>query len=559
MAQHPTTPTVTRRQTGGGDITQAPGVGNFIQPQPTPNVPPANPQEEATLTQKWLEFIQNPQVQAGLLQFSINALQPAAPGRGTAAHLAAAVAGGGQAVGRVRAAEREEGKEGFRRRGVLEGEKIEREKLSAAEVRQRIASEASLESAVIGAESRRDVAGIGAKAATGVAGIGATSRERVADITLGGTLGAAKTGAESRERVAGIGAKARLGAAEISAGATTTAAETAAAARKEAAGISAGATVEAAKIRSVPEKVRPLTSEEKKALNIGEGFLAQLNTSTNEITVKDLSGKTTVLKPVLDRKATKAAGAPVTSYATPAVIEASKGNLVPPPSGIRLRTTKEGVEFATGGLDLPPATETRARARITAGVELLTNVGTLLDQVERGGAAVIGPLGFFKGLINVTLASFVPVMFSKDRALFERQLKIVREASKRAVSDEERFTDEDREFVQELFPTPGLFGNPQVADAKLQVMAAFFIRRLGPDLEAVGVDTAQVPTLELGDLLRMGGAQLLTTVEVRSSAEFLFPGQALDLDSALSALVKADVPMEEMDTIIRQLFPGVLQ
>lgn len=549
MAQHPATPAVTQRPLGpSGPITGAPGVGAAARATQLQSRPPANPQEQEQLTSKWMEFLQRPDVIAGLFQFAINAAQPVAPGRSTLGHLGAAAAGGGEAVGRVRAAEREEAKETFRRRGVLEGEKIEREKLSAAEIRQRIASEAALESAVIGAESRLDVATIGAESAAGVAETGAISRLDVADV-----------GATSRERVADIGAEARLGAAEIGAGARTTAAETAAAARKEAAKISAGATVEAAEIRAVPEKIRPLTTEEKKALNIGEGFLAQLNTSTNEITVKDLSGKAVVLKPVLDRKATRATGRPVTSYATPAVIEASKGNLVPPPSGIRLRTTKEGVEFATGGLDLPAAAETRARARITAGTELLTNIGTLIDQVERGGTSVSGPVAAFKGLINVTLASFIPAMFSRDRALFERQLRLVREASKRAVSDEERFTDEDREFVQELFPTPGLFGNPLNADAKLQVMAAFFIRRLGPDLEAVGISTVNIPTLELGDLLRMGGDLLLTTEEVRKSAEFLFPNQVLNVESALDALVKADVPIETMDVVIRQLFPGVLQ
>lgn len=106
MAGHTTTP-------------QVPGVGNSVAPQPAPNVPPATPEAEASLAQEWLGFLQNPQVQAGLIQFGINALQPAAPGRGTAAHLAAAVAGGGEAIGRVRAAETAESERG-RKAGLEE-------------------------------------------------------------------------------------------------------------------------------------------------------------------------------------------------------------------------------------------------------------------------------------------------------------------------------------------------------------------------------------------------------------------------------------------------------
>ena len=199
-----------------------PGVGNLVTPQAAPPTPPKTPQEEQTLTGKWMDFLTLPEVQAGMLQFTINAMQPAALGQSTAGHLASAFAGGGEAVGRVRGARSAKDKEAFRRRGVLEEEKIEREKLSAAEIRQRISSEATLEGVVISAGASRDVAGIGAKSAAGVAKTGAISREKVANINLGGTIGAAEIGAESRERVADVGAEARLGAAEISAGATTT-------------------------------------------------------------------------------------------------------------------------------------------------------------------------------------------------------------------------------------------------------------------------------------------------------------------------------------------------
>lgn len=542
-----------------------PSVGSSAPQQTAPPTPPANPQARQELKSKWMEFLAKPEVQAGLFQFSVNVLQPPQPGQSTLGHVASSFAGGGEAVGRVQAQGRVEDKEDFRRSDVREGRAIQRETLSAAEVRQRIASEASLAGAVTAAEASRDVAGIGATSRKDIAGIGAKSAANVANINLGGTLGAADRAAASRKEVAGIGAKSRLDVAGIAAGATTTAAETAGASREQAATISGEATKEAARIRTpIPDKFRPLTPEERTALKIPEGFLAQINNADGQITTTDLSGKTQTMKAVLDKAASAKAGKPVTLFATPADIAASGGNFIPVPRGISLRTStdKAGTtttELATEGQGLPPATETRTLARVTAGRELLTNIGTLMDQVEEGGATVSGPVGAFRGFINVTLASFIPALFSKDRALFERELKLTREASKRAVSDEERFTDQDRAFVNELFPTPGVFGNPQVADAKLQVMAAFFLRRLGPDLEALEINTAEIATFGVADLLKLGGNGLLTAQEVRRSAEFLFPGQVLDVNSVLNALVEANVSTQEMDPIIRQLFPGVLK
>ncbi len=294
---------------------------------------------------------------------------------------------------------------------------------------------------------------------------------------------------------------------------------------------------------------------EREVITSREGIAGADRASREAIARNKVAG----LKSVLDKAESARTGKPVTRFATPREILASQGNLVPVPTGVQLQTTPEGgLSFSTGGLPLPAATETRLRQNVRGGQELLTNLGTLFDQLEEGGAQVSGPLGFFKGIVNVTAASVIPGTFSKDRALFERQLKITREASKRAVSDEERFTDQDRAFVQELFPTTGPFGNPQTADAKLQVMSAFFLRRLGPDMQALGADTAQVPTLELIDVLRLGGAKLLTPVEVRRSAELLFD-EPLELKSSLQAMVDEGLPNEEMDKIVRQLFPGALK
>lgn len=152
----PHLPEVTRRELPSRPITGAPGVGN-----PTPNVgasisqraptlaPPANTQEQQQLTSKWTDFLQRPDVMAGLFQFAINAAQPVAPGRSTLGHLGAAVAGGGAAIGRVRAGQRERkeearkaGLEERRVRVTEEGPKISREAIASTQGTARIDREA---------------------------------------------------------------------------------------------------------------------------------------------------------------------------------------------------------------------------------------------------------------------------------------------------------------------------------------------------------------------------------------------------------------------------------
>ena len=272
-----------------------------------------------------------------------------------------------------------------------------------------------------------------------------------------------------------------------------------------------------------------------------------------------VAAKSLGLKSVLDKSASAEAGEAVTRFATPQEILLSQGNLVPIPTGVRAVIGKDGnIRFSTGGLDLPASTENRLRSSVRSGQELLTNIGTMLNQVKEGGSDVVGPLGMFKGFVNVTAASFLPALFSRDRANFERQLRITREASKRVISDEERFTDADRDYVNELFPTPGFFGNPPAAEAKMQVMSAFFLRRLGPDMQALGIDTAQVPTLDLSDLLRLSENNLLTPQEIKRSSEMLFD-KTLDLKSTLEAMVNAGFVDESMEAVVRQLFPEALQ
>ena len=123
----------------GGASVGVPGLGDLVAPGPAPAVVPQTPEEEEQLTSEWLDFLRNPEVQAGLLQFAINAMQPVAPGRGTAAHLGAAVASGGEAIGRVRAQRQESAEErrkaGLEERRVATGEEqvqVQREQAATA-------------------------------------------------------------------------------------------------------------------------------------------------------------------------------------------------------------------------------------------------------------------------------------------------------------------------------------------------------------------------------------------------------------------------------------------
>lgn len=69
--------------------------------QPVP-IPPSNPEEKAVLKGKWMEFLGNPEVKQGLLQFAVNAMQPIPTGQSLQGHLTRAVAGGGEAIARRR-------------------------------------------------------------------------------------------------------------------------------------------------------------------------------------------------------------------------------------------------------------------------------------------------------------------------------------------------------------------------------------------------------------------------------------------------------------------------
>ena len=110
-------------------ITNTPSIGNTAQPQATKPTPPTTPQAHQQLTSQWLQFLSKPEVQAGLIQFGINALQPVPSGGTALGQIGRAIGAGGEAAGRVRNARKSEA-ENARQAGLAERKaKVAEEKL----------------------------------------------------------------------------------------------------------------------------------------------------------------------------------------------------------------------------------------------------------------------------------------------------------------------------------------------------------------------------------------------------------------------------------------------
>lgn len=63
--------------------------------------PPKTPEEHSQLEGGWKQYLQNPAIQAALLQFSIQMMQPRVPGQSTIGQIGQAVGKGGEAAGRT--------------------------------------------------------------------------------------------------------------------------------------------------------------------------------------------------------------------------------------------------------------------------------------------------------------------------------------------------------------------------------------------------------------------------------------------------------------------------
>ena len=191
------------------------------------------------------------------------------------------------------------------------------------------------------------------------------------------------------------------------------------------------------------------------------------------------------------------------TFVSEAQILANPDRYGPIPTGLKLRVTDDGVEFVTGGQELTSASTTGAQKQKRQTTELLANVSTLKRLFEKSikaGKPIIGALPAFRGFLNKTLVQFVPGLFDKDRAKFERAVKVVRQTALRVVSDETRFSEQDRDFIFDLFPSTGIFGSEEEAAVKMNVLTAFFARRFSGALTDLGLDEASIPQITPEDI-----------------------------------------------------------
>ena len=155
--------------------------------------------------------------------------------------------------------------------------------------------------------------------------------------------------------------------------------------------------------------------------------------------------------------------------------------------------------------------------------ELLGNLENLEALLEGGGSDAVGASAALAGLMNRTVAQFAPGMFNEDRANFERLLKVTRQGALRMVSADSRFTNEDRERVEELFPSTGALESVKNAETKLTVLKAYILRRNLDAAQRLGVDQPDSPVNSPEDIAAMVRSGAFSMAEGEAALVFLFP------------------------------------
>ncbi len=139
---------------------------------------------------------------------------------------------------------------------------------------------------------------------------------------------------------------------------------------------------------------------------------------------------------------------------------------------------------AAGLDDITTSTRTASEERIRQSAEVLNSLEILEGQLT---GETVGAEGFFRGIANVTLGQVSDEFFSQNRARFENTLRTFREAALRTVSDDTRFNQADRDSIERLFPSDGIFESKRNAEIKIEALRALFVRRFAAaagDVEA---------------------------------------------------------------------------
>jgi len=232
-----------------------------------------------------------------------------------------------------------------------------------------------------------------------------------------------------------------------------------------------------------------------------------------------------ILPPEQFKPAIDGNGQPV--FATEEMIRS--GKVRPLPSGIKLSVDKDGnVSFATGTAGvaggLTTGTRTLSQRAVSGASEVTANLARLRKMIEKGGLGVVGGFAALTGLLNKTLAQATPDIFDRARADFENALRFTVQAALRTISQDSRFTNEDREAIQDLFPSTGILESPQNAESKIATLEAALIRRLGQQLRRQdvvdnGILAGETPE-RIRELMQRG---LLSLDEAENALKRLFP------------------------------------
>lgn len=173
-------------------------------------------------------------------------------------------------------------------------------------------------------------------------------------------------------------------------------------------------------------------------------------------------------------------------------------------------------------------TKTRSDAEATirvasSGLEFATALKTVLDNIGEGN---LGLKGATKGLINKTVAQFIPGLFSKDRAVVESSIKSTREALNRVTADQTRFSDADRTFVAGLFPSEGVLGTEEEADIKIRAVMNLFARRIVGAAKIPGVDLPiELTNFTVDDIREAVRLGTLSKKEAKEMVDSLFASE----------------------------------
>lgn len=279
---------------------------------------------------------------------------------------------------------------------------------------------------------------------------------------------------------------------------------------------------------------------------LGFGALEPSTTQSGEAARRELTGQLG-RQPTDAESLTAAGAAPATDPATVRLQERRRALL-----GEKTKAVQEGnvelaqlldqevgeltaqIEASGGSASFDPrdptkltaARTTKQQETRTQAVELLNSLGVLDQQLkaaEASGTKIAGAAGAFKGLVNVTLGQFAKGFRSEDRAKFERSVKLFRQSALRVVSDESRFSEQDRDFIFELFPSTGLLGSDEEAQVKITVAIGFFARRLGSALGELGIDSASIANITPENIREAFLNGALTEEEAQRSLVILFP------------------------------------